>query len=99
MRDILPPGSAIWNQEEAAARRIFTRFNYREIRTPILEETALIARGVGEETDIVSMVLFTFEERDGSSLTLRPVNTASVLRAYIQHRLDLESGLQMLFYM
>ena len=99
MRDILPPGSAIWNQVEAAARRIFTRFNYREIRTPILEETALFARGVGEETDIVSKEMYTFEDRDGTSLTLRPENTASVLRAYIQHRLDQESGLQKLYYM
>ena len=54
MRDILPPSSAVWNEVEEAARRIFARFNYQEIRTPLLEETALFARGVGEETDIVS---------------------------------------------
>jgi len=98
MRDILPPSSAVWNQVEAAARRIFARFNYREIRTPILEETALFARGVGEETDIVSKEMYTFEDRDGTSLTLRPENTASVLRAYIQQRLDQEPGVHKLYY-
>jgi len=99
MRDILPPSSAVWNQVEAAARKIFARFHYQEIRTPILEETALFARGVGEETDIVSKEMYTFEDRDGSSLTLRPENTASVLRSYIEHRLDQNAGLQKLYYM
>src|SRR5579875_1611312 len=98
MRDILPPSSAVWNQVEAVARRVFHRFNYREIRTPILEETALFARSVGEETDIVSKEMYTFEDRDGSSLTLRPECTASVMRAYIEHRLDQQPGLQKLYY-
>jgi len=98
-RDILPPSSAVWNQVETAARRIFRRFNYQEIRTPILEETALFARSVGEETDIVSKEMYTFEDRDGSSLTMRPENTASVIRAYMEHRLDQEPGLQKLYYM
>jgi histidyl-tRNA synthetase len=98
-RDILPPSSAVWTEVEAAARRIFRRFNFHEIRTPILEETALFARGVGQETDIVSKEMYTFEDRDGSSLTLRPENTASVIRAYIEHRLDQQPGLQKLYYM
>ena len=98
MRDILPPSSEVWNQVEAASRRILHRFNYREIRTPILEETALFARSVGEETDIVSKEMYTFEDRDGASLTLRPENTAPVLRAYIEHRLDQHPGLQKLYY-
>ncbi len=98
MRDILPPASGVWNFVEAAARRIFVRFNYREIRTPILEETALFARGVGEETDIVNKEMYTFEDRDGSSLTLRPENTASVIRSYIEHRLDQQPGIQKLYY-
>jgi histidyl-tRNA synthetase len=98
MRDILPPSSFVWNQVEATARRIFARFNYQEIRTPILEETALFARSVGEETDIVSKEMYTFEDRDGSSLTLRPENTASVIRSYIEHRLDQQPGLQKLYY-
>lgn len=99
MRDILPPASGVWNEVETVTRRIFARFNYREIRTPVLEETALFARSVGEETDIVSKEMYTFEDRDGSSVTLRPENTASVLRAYIEHRLDQQPGLQKLYYM
>jgi histidyl-tRNA synthetase len=98
MRDILPPSSAVWNQVEAAARKVLRRFNYHEIRTPILEETALFARGVGEETDIVSKEMYTFEDRDGTFLTLRPENTASVLRAYIERRLDQQPGAQKLYY-
>jgi histidyl-tRNA synthetase len=97
-RDILPPSSAAWNQVEAISREVFREYNYQEIRTPILEETALFARGVGEETDIVSKEMYTFEDRDGSSLTLRPEATASVMRAYIEHRLDQIPGLQKLYY-
>ena len=85
-RDILPPASAVWNEIEENARRVFRTFNVQEIRTPIFEETALFARGVGEETDIVSKEMYSFDDRDGTSLTLRPENTASVIRAYIEHR-------------
>ena len=97
-RDILPPSSAVWNRVEAAAREVFRRYNYGEIRTPILEETALFARGVGAETDIVSKEMYTFDDRDGSSLTLRPEATASVMRSYIENRLDQRAGLQKLYY-
>ncbi|MGH9668092.1 MAG: ATP phosphoribosyltransferase regulatory subunit, partial [Bryobacteraceae bacterium] len=86
-RDILPPASGVWNHVEAIAREVFRTYNYREIRTPIFEETALFARGVGEETDIVSKEMYTFADRDDASLTLRPEATASVMRAYIEHRL------------
>src|SRR5271170_7934490 len=98
MRDILPPSSTAWNQVESISREVFRTYNYQEIRTPILEETALFARGVGEETDIVSKEMYTFEDRDGSSLTLRPEATASVIRAYIEHRMDQRPGLQKLYY-
>src|ERR1700757_3675918 len=98
-RDILPPSSATWNQVEAIARELFRTYNYQEIRTPILEPTELFARGVGQETDIVSKEMYTFEDRDGSSLTLRPEATASVIRAYIEHRLDQRPGVQKLYYM
>jgi histidyl-tRNA synthetase len=98
MRDILPPASEVWNQVEAVARRIFARFNYREIRTPILEEMSLFARSVGEETDIVSKEMYTFEDRDGTVVAMRPENTASVLRAYIEHRLDQQPGVQKVYY-
>src|SRR6202790_3009000 len=98
MRDILPPSSTAWNNVETISREVFRTYNYQEIRTPILEETALFARGVGEETDIVSKEMYTFEDRDGSSPTLRPEATASVMRAYIEHRLDQIPGLQKLYY-
>lgn len=97
-RDILPPVSSLWNRVEAVTRDVFRTYNYEEIRTPIFEETALFARGVGAETDIVTKEMYTFEDRDGTSLTLRPENTASVIRAYIEHRLDQKPGLQKLYY-
>src|SRR5277367_917806 len=98
-RDLLPPATAVWNHVEAVARSVFYAYNYQEIRTPILEETQLFARGVGADTDIVTKEMYTFEDRDGTSLTLRPENTASVIRAYIEHRLDQRVGVQKLYYM
>src|SRR5437762_832175 len=98
-RDLLPPSTEVWNRVESVARAIFRAYNYHEIRTPILEDTQLFARGVGQENDIVSKEMYTFEDRDGSSLTLRPENTASVIRAYIEHRLDQKPGGQKLYYM
>ena len=97
-RDILPPSSAVWNHVEAVARELFRRYNYQEIRTPIFEETALFARGVGEDTDIVGKEMYTFPDRDDTSLTLRPENTASVMRAYIEHRLDQLPGVKKYYY-
>ena len=97
-RDLLPPSTDVWNRVEAKAREIFRAYNYHEIRTPIFEETQLFARGVGAETDIVTKEMYTFDDRDGSSLTLRPENTASVIRAYIEHRLDQRPGVQKLYY-
>jgi histidyl-tRNA synthetase len=98
-RDILPPASAVWNYVEAIARQVFRTYNYGEIRTPIFEATELFARGVGEETDIVSKEMYTWIDRDDASLTLRPENTASVIRAAIEHRLDQISGLKKLYYL
>ena len=103
MRDLLPPETALWNFVESAARDVFRAYNFREIRTPVIEETQLFARSVGEATDIVSKEMYTFEDRGraqsdkGQSLTLRPENTAGVVRAYIEHKLW-ERGLQKLFY-
>src|SRR5579863_6752460 len=97
-RDLLPPDTAIWNRVERVAHEVFQVHNYHEIRTPILEETQLFARGVGQETDIVTKEMYTFEDRDGSSLTLRPEATASVMRAYIEHRLDQRPGVQKVYY-
>ncbi|MFZ3341586.1 MAG: histidine--tRNA ligase [Terriglobales bacterium] len=102
-RDLLPPDTALWNFVEAAAREVFRAYNFHEIRTPIFESTELFARGVGEETDIVAKEMFTWEDRGraesdkGQSLTLRPENTAGVVRAYIEHKLW-DRGLNKLFY-
>jgi histidyl-tRNA synthetase len=96
---LLPPSTATWNHAERVAGEVFRVYNYHEIRTPILEETQLFARGVGEDTDIVTKEMYTFEDRDGISLTLRPECTASVIRAYIEHRLDQVAGLKKLYYM
>ncbi len=130
-RDLLPPDTALWNFVEATVRDVFRAYNFHEIRTPIFESTELFARGVGEETDIVSKEMFTWEDRGrgaisssgspprsksvsgadsrsgsfsgggesdrGQSLTLRPENTAGVVRAYIEHKLW-DRGLNKLFY-
>src|SRR5438046_10764937 len=93
-RDLLPPDTAVWNRVERIAREVFRVYNYQEIRTPILEETQLFARGVGDQTDIVTKEVYTFEERDGTSLTMRPENTASVIRVEIGHGLDQRAGEQ-----
>jgi histidyl-tRNA synthetase len=102
-RDLLPPETALWNFAEATVRDVFRAYNFHEIRTPIFESTELFARGVGEETDIVAKEMYTWEDRGraqsekGQSLTLRPENTAGVVRAYIEHKLW-ERGLQKLYY-
>jgi histidyl-tRNA synthetase len=91
-RDILPEDMPLWHRVEAVAREAFRRYGFYEIRTPIFEKTELFARGVGEATDIVHKEMYTFVDRarqdsEGESLTLRPENTASVVRAYIQHKI------------
>jgi histidyl-tRNA synthetase len=101
-RDLLPPDTALWNFVEDKVREVFRAYNFHEIRTPIFESTELFARGVGEETDIVSKEMFTWEDRGraesdkGQSLTLRPENTAGIVRAYIEHKLW-ERGLNKVF--
>ncbi len=103
-RDLLPPETALWNHIEATARQVFARYNFGEIRTPVFEDTALFARGVGEETDIVSTDMYTWEDRARAqsektqTLTLRPENTAGVVRAYIEHQLGESGQLQKLYY-
>jgi histidyl-tRNA synthetase len=103
-RDLLPPETGLWNRIEATARSVFERYNFGEIRTPVFEDTGLFARGVGEETDIVSKEMYTWEDRARAqsektqSLTLRPENTAGVVRAYIEHKLGETGQLQKLYY-
>ncbi len=103
-RDLLPPETELWDQVETTTRRVFARYNFGEIRTPIFEDTQLFARSVGEETDIVSKEMYTWEDRGraqsekSQSLTLRPENTAGVVRAYIEHKMGETGLLQKLYY-
>ncbi len=103
-RDLLPDQTPLWNHVESTARALFARYGFGEIRTPIFETTELFARGVGEETDIVSKEMFTWEDRaraaseKAQSLTLRPESTAGVVRAYIEHKLGETGQLQKLYY-
>ncbi len=90
VHDILPGATPAWQQVEATARRLFEAYGYREIRLPIFERTELFARGIGEVTDIVQKEMYTFQDRSGESLTLRPEATASLLRAYIEHGLHVQ---------
>ena len=89
--------SASWHFVETAIRDVMCLYNFEEIRTPILEETELVARGVGQLTDIVSKEMFAFERGD-TNYVLRPEITAPVMRAYLQHHLDQRGGVQKLFY-
>ena len=98
MKDILPPESARWTALEAAFRAHAERYGYREIRTPLLERTELFARAVGETTDIVEKEMYTFTDRSGESLTVRPEGTASVVRAFLAHRPGAGEGPVRLFY-
>ncbi len=86
MNDILPEDVGVWQRIEAAVRARFSRYGYRELRTPVVEETALFARSIGEATDIVGKEMYTFTDRKGKkSLSLRPEGTAGAVRAYIEH--------------
>jgi histidyl-tRNA synthetase len=97
-RDLLPEEIQYWQQIEAIAREIFGRATYKEIRTPIFEQTDLFERGIGEATDVVSKEMYTFQDRGERSLTLRPEGTAGVVRAYVQHNLQAQGEIQRLWY-
>jgi histidyl-tRNA synthetase len=86
-KDILPDETPLWQWIEAEARKVFSAFGFKEIRTPILEKTELFTRSIGQETDIVSKEMYTLTDSKGSGITMRPEATASVVRAYIQNRL------------
>ncbi len=99
MNDILPGESAKWEWLEATVRSLMSRYAYRNIRTPIVEPTALFVRGLGEVTDIVEKEMYSFEDRlNGEALTLRPESTAGVVRAVVEHNLLYEGG-KRLYYM
>ncbi|RLE19531.1 MAG: histidine--tRNA ligase [Acidobacteria bacterium] len=97
-RDILAPEIRNWTEYEERARKLFRRYGFEEIRTPIFEYTEVFSRGIGEDTDIVHKEMYTFADRKGRSITLRPENTASVVRSYIEHRMDLQARVKRLFY-
>ncbi|MFI5303406.1 MAG: histidine--tRNA ligase [Nitrospiria bacterium] len=97
-KDILPEEIPKWDFLDQLLRRLFKSFNFKEIKLPILEDTALFARSIGTGTDIVEKEMYTFEDRDGKKVTLRPEGTASVVRAYIEHNLQATSPFVKLFY-
>ncbi|MFA6078906.1 MAG: histidine--tRNA ligase [Candidatus Omnitrophota bacterium] len=97
-KDILPGESFAWQELERSARRVFANFGYLEIRTPVIEETALFIKTIGEDTDIVSKEMFSFVDRGDRNISLRPEGTAPVVRAYIENNLDKLSQLQKLYY-
>ncbi|MGD8251383.1 MAG: histidine--tRNA ligase [Desulfobacterales bacterium] len=96
-RDILPGDVPLWQYVERTAVDLFTRFGFREIRPPILEKTELFARSIGESTDIVEKEMYTFPDRKGDPITMRPEATASVVRAYIQHSMYAQNPVQKLY--
>ncbi len=98
MNDILPGETGVWQQVEARVRGLLTAYGYSEIRMPVLEKTELFKRSIGEVTDIVEKEMYSFEDRNGDSLTLRPEGTASCVRACVEHGL-LHNQLQRLWYL
>ena len=97
-RDILPDEVTVWQHVEATARDILNRAAYREIRPPMFEQTELFARGIGEATDVVGKEMYSFEDRGGRSITLRPEITAGLVRAFISNKLFASGGVQRLWH-
>ncbi|MBI3353120.1 MAG: histidine--tRNA ligase [Nitrospirae bacterium] len=97
-KDILPDEIPKWDFVEQLLRKLFKSYHYKEIKLPILEETTLFARSIGTGTDIVEKEMYTFDDRDGKKITLRPEGTASAVRAYIEHNLQATLPLVKLFY-
>jgi len=97
-KDLLPGEASQWRVIEAAAREVLDAHGYREIRPPVLEYTALFSRSIGQSTDIVEKEMFTFEDRGGHSISLRPEGTAGVVRAYIEHGLFKSNPKSKLYY-
>jgi histidyl-tRNA synthetase len=98
IKDILPSEIPSWSHLEEAIHSVFKNYNYKEIRTPVFEETTLFSRGIGEETDIVGKEMYTFTDRSGTSVTLKPEMTAAVVRAYVEHSLGKQQPLNKLYY-
>ncbi len=99
VKDILPADMPAWQHLEATARKLFEDYGFSEIRVPVFEYTELFARSIGASTDIVEKEMYTFEDRDGRKITLRPEGTAGVVRAFIEHSMYAEAQLTKLYYM
>ncbi len=97
-KDIMPEDVKSWRYLEETMRKICAQYGYKEIRTPVFEHTELFLRGIGETTDVVEKEMYTFNDRGNRSITLRPENTASAVRAYIEHKLYAEPAPTKLFY-
>ena len=97
-QDILPEETIVWQSVESGIRKLMDIFNYREIRTPVFEQTSLFSRGIGQLTDIVSKEMYTFQDKGKKSLTLKPEMTAPVIRAYLENNLSALSSLTKLYY-
>ena len=97
-KDILPEQTPNWLRLENKIRELCKLYGYEEIRTPTFEHTELFLRGIGEGTDVVDKEMYTFTDRGDRSITLRPENTASIVRAYLQNKLYANAGLVKLFY-
>ncbi len=93
-KDILPGEVELWQEIEKVARKLFDDFGFKEIRIPIMERTELFKRSIGEDTDIVEKEMYTFPDRKGDMITLRPEATASIVRAYVQHKLFAQDPVQ-----
>ncbi|MBU4484192.1 histidine--tRNA ligase [bacterium] len=98
MYDILPPESDLWQIINSKAKEVFSTYGYKEILTPIVEKTPLFVRSVGESTSIVEKEMYSFEDRNGDPLTLRPEGTASVVRAYVQNKVYAEEPIAKFYY-
>ena len=99
VKDILPNEIEKWQWVENTAHTVFTRYGFKEIRPPVFEKTQLFSRGIGETTDIVEKEMYTFEDRSGEKVTLRPEGTASVVRAFIEHKMYATQALLKLYYL
>jgi histidyl-tRNA synthetase len=98
MRDLLPPETRVWNRLEETARAVFSLYGYDEIRTPVLEPTELFVRSVGEASDIVHKEMYSFTDRGGREVSLRPESTAGVARAFVEHGMPQAGGVKKLYY-
>ncbi|MDH4027390.1 MAG: histidine--tRNA ligase, partial [Nitrospirota bacterium] len=99
LQDILPPDISVWQGIEAAARKIFRSYGYQEIRFPVMESTEVFTRSIGETSDIVEKEMYTFQDKGGRSVTLRPEGTAPFVRAYVEHHLHNNPAPQKFYYM